>query len=70
MIGLAKLAEGPGNVALAERPEPDAAPGHVVLDVAAAGICGTDIHILKGEYPVEAGLISTSRTASTRPGRR
>ena len=50
MIGLTKLAEGPGNVALAERPEPGAAPGHVVLDVAAAGICGTDIHIHDGEY--------------------
>ena len=50
MIGLAKLAEGPGHVALTERPEPVAAPGHVVLDVAAAGICGTDIHIADGEY--------------------
>jgi len=50
VIGLAKLAEGPGNVALAERPEPEAAPGHVVLHVAAAGICGTDIHIEDGEY--------------------
>ena len=50
MIGVAKLAEGPGNVALAERPEPEVIPGHVVLDVAAAGICGTDIHIHDGEY--------------------
>jgi L-iditol 2-dehydrogenase len=45
-----KLAPGPGNVALVERPEPSAAPGHVVLDVVAAGICGTDLHILDGEY--------------------
>jgi L-iditol 2-dehydrogenase len=50
VIGLAKLAEGPGNVALAERPEPEVIPGHVVLDVVAAGICGTDIHIADGEY--------------------
>jgi L-iditol 2-dehydrogenase len=50
VIGLAKLAEGRGHVALAERPEPVAAPGHVVLDVSAAGICGTDIHIADGEY--------------------
>jgi L-iditol 2-dehydrogenase len=50
MIGLAKLAPGAGNVALSERPEPRAAPGHVVLDVVAAGICGTDIHIYDGEY--------------------
>jgi L-iditol 2-dehydrogenase len=48
--GLAKLASGPGNVAIAERPDPSAGPGHVVLDVAAAGICGTDLHIHDGEY--------------------
>jgi L-iditol 2-dehydrogenase len=50
MRGLTKLAPGVGNVALADRPEPSAAPGHVVLDVAAAGICGTDLHIYDGEY--------------------
>jgi L-iditol 2-dehydrogenase len=48
--GLTKLTPGPGNVALVERPEPSATPGHVVLDVVAAGICGTDLHILDGEY--------------------
>jgi L-iditol 2-dehydrogenase len=50
LIGLAKLAPGPGNVALAERPEPEPLPGHVVLDVVGAGICGTDLHIHDGEY--------------------
>ncbi len=50
MQGLTKLAPGAGNVALADRPEPVAAPGHVVLDVVAAGICGTDVHIYDGEY--------------------
>ena len=50
MNGLTKLAAGPGNVALSDRPEPSAAPGHVVLDVVAAGICGTDLHIYDGEY--------------------
>jgi L-iditol 2-dehydrogenase len=48
--GVTKLAPGPGNVGLAERDEPCVAPGHVVLDVAAAGICGTDLHIEDGEY--------------------
>jgi L-iditol 2-dehydrogenase len=48
--GLTKLAAGRGNVALSERPEPVASPGHVVLDVAACGICGTDVHIYDGEY--------------------
>jgi L-iditol 2-dehydrogenase len=47
---LTKLAPGPGNVGLADRPEPSALDGHVVLDVAGAGICGTDLHIADGEY--------------------
>lgn len=51
MIGLTKLAPGPGNMALAERPEPFAGPGRVVLDVLGIGICGTDLHIQAGEYP-------------------
>lgn len=50
MRGLAKLAPGPENVGLAERPEPEPAPGHVVLAVEGAGICGTDIHIVDDEF--------------------
>ncbi len=50
MLGVTKLAPGAGNVALSERPEPSAEAGEVVLDVVAAGICGTDIHIYDGEY--------------------
>jgi L-iditol 2-dehydrogenase len=48
--GLTKLAPGPGSLALADRPDPNPAPGHVVLAVVGAGICGTDLHIADGEY--------------------
>ncbi|MBD0347683.1 MAG: alcohol dehydrogenase catalytic domain-containing protein [Thermoleophilia bacterium] len=50
MRGVTKLAPGRGHVELAERPEPSAPAGHVVLDVVGAGICGTDLHIHDGEY--------------------
>src|SRR5215213_7041331 len=50
VIGLAKLTPGAGNVALSERPEPRPDPGHVVLEMIGAGICGTDLHIADGEY--------------------
>ena len=50
MIGLAKLTPGAGNVTLSERPELRPDPGHVVLEVIGAGICGTDLHIADGEY--------------------
>src|SRR6478672_2640479 len=72
MKGLAKLEPGPGNMAIAERPAPVAAPGHVVLDVLATGICGTDLHIQAGEYtvvpPVTAGHEVCGRVAALGPG--
>jgi L-iditol 2-dehydrogenase len=46
-----KTAPGAGQVALVERPEPALRPGHVLLDVVSAGVCGTDLHIEAGEYP-------------------
>jgi L-iditol 2-dehydrogenase len=48
---LAKLAEGPGHVALANRPEREPGLGEVLLEVRGAGVCGTDLHIEAGEFP-------------------
>lgn len=53
MKALRKLAAGPGEVALEEVATPEAGPGQAVLAVRAAGVCGTDVHILAGEYPTE-----------------
>jgi len=53
VIGLAKLASGPGNVGLAERDEREPGPGEVLLRVSGAGVCGTDLHIEADEYPSE-----------------
>ena len=50
MIGLAKLAPGPGNVGLAERPERPPGPGEALLEVRGAGVCGTDLHIEADEF--------------------
>lgn len=72
MIGLAKLAPGPGNVGLAERPERDPGPGEVLLEVRAAGICGTDLHIEADEYrsvpPVTMGHEVCAVVAAAGPG--
>lgn len=46
----------PGVINLVDKPIPVAGPGCVVVRITTTTICGTDIHILKGEYPVEAGL--------------
>jgi threonine dehydrogenase-like Zn-dependent dehydrogenase len=38
-----------------EKPRPG--PGEAVIRVTLTTICGTDLHILRGEYPVKPGLI-------------
>ncbi len=50
MDGLTKIAPGTANVGITDRPEPSLRPGHVILEVEAAGICGTDIHIVDDEF--------------------
>lgn len=47
----------PGRIALEERPVPEPGPLDALLRVTTTTICGTDVHILKGEYPVQKGLI-------------
>ncbi len=47
---------GPGRIVLDEKPIPVVGPGDALLRITTTTICGTDIHILKGEYPVAQGL--------------
>jgi 2-desacetyl-2-hydroxyethyl bacteriochlorophyllide A dehydrogenase len=46
----AALVEAPGKVSLTEVPDPTPGPRQVVVEVAACGLCGTDLHILQGEF--------------------
>ena len=46
----AVLVVEPGRTTLADVPDPEPGPRDIVIEVAAAGICGTDLHILHGEY--------------------
>lgn len=42
----------PGDFRLEARPLPETAPpGWVLVDIAAAGLCGTDYHIYEGKHP-------------------
>jgi alcohol dehydrogenase len=45
----------PGKISLDEKPIPVAGPGEALIKITTTTICGTDVHILKGEFPVEAG---------------
>ena len=46
----------PGRIELADKPIPDVGPNDALVRITTTTICGTDIHILKGEYPVAKGL--------------
>jgi threonine dehydrogenase-like Zn-dependent dehydrogenase len=46
----------PGRIVLDDKPIPDVGPQDALLRVTTTTICGTDVHILKGEYPVARGL--------------
>ena len=53
----AAVFERRGRIALGERPLPACGPTDVIVRVTLTTICGTDVHILKGEYPVDPGRI-------------
>jgi len=46
----------PNRIVLDEKPVPDVGPLDALIRITTTTICGTDVHILKGEYPVAKGL--------------
>jgi alcohol dehydrogenase len=48
---------GPNHIGIEQVPIPKPGYGEVVIRVTLTTICGTDVHILKGEYPVKSGLV-------------
>lgn len=52
MKGLVKYDKGPGNMEIREIAEPVIEPGHVKIEVKAAGICGSDLHIYHSDIAI------------------
>jgi alcohol dehydrogenase len=48
---------GPGDITVTEVPKPKAGPAQALIRVTLTTICGTDVHIMRGEYPVQPGLV-------------
>ncbi|MEY6567534.1 alcohol dehydrogenase catalytic domain-containing protein, partial [Streptomyces sp. PGLac3x] len=46
----AAIVEAVGKVSLTTVPDPEPGPRDVVVKVASCGLCGTDLHILQGEF--------------------
>jgi L-iditol 2-dehydrogenase len=51
MKALRKTAKGKGLVRLEDVPVPKIGPAEVLIEIKAAGICGTDLHIYDDEFP-------------------
>jgi alcohol dehydrogenase len=47
----------PNKISVEEVPRPNAGVGEAVIRITLTTICGTDLHILRGEYPVKPGLV-------------
>src|SRR5580700_6403670 len=48
---------GPNQIAIESVPIPRPGVGEAVIRITLTTICGTDVHILKGEYKVRPGLV-------------
>jgi threonine dehydrogenase-like Zn-dependent dehydrogenase len=48
---------GRNDIGVEEVPKPRPGPGQAVIRITTTTICGTDVHIVKGEYPVKPGLV-------------
>jgi alcohol dehydrogenase len=53
----AAVFEQKGKISIREVPRPSPGPGEALIRVTLTTICGTDVHILRGEYPVKQGLV-------------
>jgi threonine dehydrogenase-like Zn-dependent dehydrogenase len=54
---VATVFRGVNDLRVEEVPRPHPAFGEAVIRVTLTTICGTDVHIMRGEYPVQPGLI-------------
>ena len=53
----ANVFQGVNNFHIEEVEKPHAGPGEALIRVTLTTICGTDLHIVRGEYPVKPGLV-------------
>ena len=57
MNAVVKVERGIGKIELKDVPEPVAGPGQVKIEIKAAGICGTDLHIWHDESPYRPPVV-------------
>lgn len=53
----AAVVDGPGSFTVREVEAPSPGPGEVLVRVRNCGICGSDLHFYRGEFPAAPGLV-------------
>src|SRR5579862_6911988 len=53
----ANVFHGVNDIRVEQVERPNAGPGEAVIRITLTTICGTDLHIVRGEYPVRPGLV-------------
>src|SRR5689334_4091803 len=53
----ANVFRGTGRFGIEDIEQPRAGVGEAVVRITLTTICGTDVHIVRGEYPVKPGLV-------------
>lgn len=61
----AAVVSRPGAISIENIPDPSPRPGEVVIKIEASGICGTDVHIFKGEYLGDYPIVPGHEGAGT-----
>ncbi|MFK0218411.1 zinc-dependent alcohol dehydrogenase family protein [Streptomyces vinaceus] len=61
----AAVISAPGVVTIETVEDPEPGPGEVVVQVAACGLCGTDLHILQGEFAPSLPIVPGHEFAGT-----
>jgi hypothetical protein len=63
----AAIIKSAGNVSVETVDDPTPGSGEVIVEVAACGLCGTDLHILDGEFAPSLPIIPGHEFGSWRP---
>ncbi|MFF0400155.1 zinc-binding dehydrogenase [Streptomyces sp. NPDC005248] len=62
---IVKTTRGAGGVEIREVSTRPPRAGEVTMEVAAAGVCGTDLHIMDGQWPTEPPVVMGHETSGT-----
>lgn len=61
----AAVITGKGQIAIESFPDPTPASREIIIEIAAVGICGTDLHILEGEFAPTLPIIPGHEMSGT-----